>query len=130
MYSEKIITVCNAVYFRLCIDLMHIPPPVTAEGFDGSHHPRFAECLDKCHTSAFQRFDYYYNYNKMFYFSVTKSNENHYHHHYHHQQPKQCHCDIQYNQLFVNLLTITRAETRLSYLYAGSIPFIVVDCSW
>ena len=22
---------------------MHIPPPVTAEGFDGSHHPRFAE---------------------------------------------------------------------------------------
>ena len=23
---------------------MHIVPPVTAEGFDGSHHPRFAEC--------------------------------------------------------------------------------------
>ena len=23
---------------------MHILPPVTAEGFDGSHHPRFAEC--------------------------------------------------------------------------------------
>ena len=43
MYSENIITVCNAVYFRLCIDLMHILPPVTAEGFDGSHHPRFAE---------------------------------------------------------------------------------------
>ena len=41
---KKIITVCNAVYFRLCINLMHILPPVTAEGFDGSHHPRFAEC--------------------------------------------------------------------------------------
>ena len=26
-----------------CIGLMHILPPVTAEGFDGSHHPRFAE---------------------------------------------------------------------------------------
>ena len=44
IYSEKNITVCNAVFFRLCIDLMHILPPVTAEGFDGSHHPRFAEC--------------------------------------------------------------------------------------
>ena len=43
IYSEKIVTVCNAVYFRFCIDLMHILPPVTAEGFDGSHHPRFAE---------------------------------------------------------------------------------------
>ena len=40
---KKIIAVCNAVYFRLCIDLMHILPPVTAEGFDVSHHPRFAE---------------------------------------------------------------------------------------
>ena len=38
--------VCNAVYFRLCIDLMHILPPVTAEGFDGSHHPRCAEWGD------------------------------------------------------------------------------------
>ena len=43
MYSEEIITVYNAVYFRLCTDLMHILPPVTAKGFDGSHHPRFAE---------------------------------------------------------------------------------------
>ena len=74
IYSDNIITVCNAVYFRLCIDRMHILPqgleayfnmhkytelltfltkiriseykhlpPVTAEGFDGSHHPRFAE---------------------------------------------------------------------------------------
>ena len=42
--SEKNITVCNAVYFRLCIDLMHITPPVTAGGFDGFHHPRCAEC--------------------------------------------------------------------------------------
>ena len=25
---------------------MHILPPVTAEGFDGFHHPRFAECLE------------------------------------------------------------------------------------
>ena len=36
--------VCNAVSIRLCNDLMHITPPVTAEGFDGSHHPRCAEC--------------------------------------------------------------------------------------
>ena len=35
--------VCDAVYFRLCMDLMHITPPVTAEGFGGSHHPRYAE---------------------------------------------------------------------------------------
>ena len=31
--------VCNAVCFRLCIDM----PPVTAEEYDGSHHPRYAE---------------------------------------------------------------------------------------
>ena len=31
IYSEKNIIVCNVVYFRLCIDLMHILPPVTAE---------------------------------------------------------------------------------------------------
>ena len=43
IYPEKILTVCNAVYFRLCIDLMHITPSVTAEGFDVSHHPRYAE---------------------------------------------------------------------------------------
>ena len=43
IYSEKSPTVCNAVYFRLCINLMHILPTVTAEGFDGYHHPRFAE---------------------------------------------------------------------------------------
>ena len=43
IYSEKNKAVRNAVYFRLCIDLMHILPPVTAEGFDGSHRPRFAE---------------------------------------------------------------------------------------
>ena len=36
--------VCNAVYFRLCTDLVHITPPVTVEGYDGSHHPRCAEC--------------------------------------------------------------------------------------
>ena len=35
----------NAVYLRLCIDLMHITPPVKAEGYDGSNHPRCAECL-------------------------------------------------------------------------------------
>ena len=40
---KTIITVCNAVYLRLCIDLMHITPPVTAEEYDGSHHPRCAE---------------------------------------------------------------------------------------
>ena len=37
---------------RLCIDLMHITrsmhitPPVTAEGYDGFHHPGCAECYD------------------------------------------------------------------------------------
>ena len=31
IYSDKIITVCNAVCFQLCIDLIHILPPVTAE---------------------------------------------------------------------------------------------------
>ena len=42
---EYILTgVCNAVYFRLCIDLMHILPQVTAKGNDGSHYPRCAEC--------------------------------------------------------------------------------------
>ena len=29
--------------FTSGIDLMHILPPVTAEGFDGSHHPSYAE---------------------------------------------------------------------------------------
>ena len=43
IYSEKILMVCNAVFFRLCIDLMYITPPVTAEGYDGSHQPRYAE---------------------------------------------------------------------------------------
>ena len=41
---KKNLTVRNAVYFRLCINLMHISLPDTAEGFDGSHHPRYAEC--------------------------------------------------------------------------------------
>ena len=40
---KKIITVCNAVYFRLCIDLMHITPSVTAWGYDGFYHPKYAE---------------------------------------------------------------------------------------
>ena len=31
IYSIKITVVCNEVYFRLCIDLMHIAPPVTAD---------------------------------------------------------------------------------------------------
>ena len=31
---KKILTVCNAVYFRLKIELMHITPPDTAEGYD------------------------------------------------------------------------------------------------
>ena len=45
VYSERNLTdVCNPVYFRLCIDLMHITLAVTAEGSDGSHHPRYAEC--------------------------------------------------------------------------------------
>ena len=44
IYSEKKKKKRNAVYFQLCIDLMHITPPVTAEGYDGSHQPRYAEC--------------------------------------------------------------------------------------
>ena len=47
IYSEKILSVCNAVYFWLCIDLMHITPPVIAEGFDGSHQPRYAKWLSQ-----------------------------------------------------------------------------------
>ena len=43
--------VCSSVYCRLCIDLMHILPPVTAEGLDGSHHPKFAECWPPCITT-------------------------------------------------------------------------------
>ena len=31
---------------RYTSDLMHITPPVTAEGHDGFHHPRCAECYD------------------------------------------------------------------------------------
>ena len=34
--------VCHLVYFQLCIDLMHILPQVTAYGYDGFHHPRYA----------------------------------------------------------------------------------------
>ena len=78
LYTEKIMTVCNAVYagrkkiitvrnaiyFRLCIDLMHILPQVTAEGFDGSHHPRFAEWTeifthDQIQNAAFMAFEYF-----------------------------------------------------------------------
>ena len=52
MYSEKNLTgACNPEYFRLRIDLTHINPPVTVEGFDGSHHPRYAEC--HIHTKNF-----------------------------------------------------------------------------
>ena len=37
-----------------CIDLMHIFSPVTPEGFDGSHHPRCAECkIDVTQTLEF-----------------------------------------------------------------------------
>ena len=45
IYPEKNVTVCNVVYFRLCIDLVHITPPVTAEVFDGNHHPKYAKCI-------------------------------------------------------------------------------------
>ena len=34
--QKKIVTVCSAVFFRLCIYLMHITPPVTAEGYVGA----------------------------------------------------------------------------------------------
>ena len=43
IYSEKFITVNNAVYFWLCINLMHITQPVTVEGYDGSHHSMYAD---------------------------------------------------------------------------------------
>ena len=33
----------NPVYFRLCIDLMHITPSVIAKGSDGSHQTRYAQ---------------------------------------------------------------------------------------
>ena len=35
--KKSLTGVYYAVYFRLCIDLMHITPPVTAERYDGSH---------------------------------------------------------------------------------------------
>ena len=44
IYSAKNLTVCNVVYFRLCINLMPITPPVTAEGYGASRHPRYAKC--------------------------------------------------------------------------------------
>ena len=34
-------------------DLVHITSPVTAEGFDGSHHPRFAEWIDSKRGSRY-----------------------------------------------------------------------------
>ena len=43
IFYEKSKGICSAVYFRLGIDLKHITPPVTAEGYDGSHHQRCAE---------------------------------------------------------------------------------------
>ena len=44
--TKNLNRVCHAVYFRLCINLMHITPPVTAEGYVGFHHLRCAECYD------------------------------------------------------------------------------------
>ena len=41
---KRNVTVCNAIYFRLCIDLMHITEPVADVGHDSSHHPRYTEC--------------------------------------------------------------------------------------
>ena len=41
--TKNLTGVCNGVYFQLCIDLMHITPPVTAKGYDGSRHPRYAK---------------------------------------------------------------------------------------
>ena len=55
IYFENIITVCNAVFFRLCIDLINILPPVTTEGLDGSHHPRFAECMLRVTTGGIDK---------------------------------------------------------------------------
>ena len=46
----------TALYFQKCIDLRHIYPPDTADGFDGSHHPRYAECskvINTCHIYPF-----------------------------------------------------------------------------
>ena len=43
--TKNLTKVCNVVYFRLCIDLMNITPPFTAEGYDGSLHPRYAEWI-------------------------------------------------------------------------------------
>ena len=40
--------VCNAVYCRLCIELMHKTLPVPAEGYDGSHHLKYAQCWRAC----------------------------------------------------------------------------------
>ena len=55
IYSEKKLTVCNAVFFRLCVDLMHVTPTVTAEGYDDSHHPRCTECESDIDLLKFHR---------------------------------------------------------------------------
>ena len=43
LIPKKNLTLRNAVYFRFYINLIHITPPDKAEGYDGSHHPRYAE---------------------------------------------------------------------------------------
>ena len=35
---------CNVVYFQLCISLMYIRPPFSADGYDSSHYLKYAEC--------------------------------------------------------------------------------------
>ena len=66
LFGKNNITICNAVYFWLCVDLMHITPPVTAEGYDGSRitqgMPNVGiawQLFDGSHTSE-QSLKYFY----------------------------------------------------------------------
>ena len=54
--KKKTLTeLCNAVYFRLNVDLIHVTPQVKTEEYDSSHHPSYAECgrvtREKCQDS-------------------------------------------------------------------------------
>ena len=72
--TRNLTGVCNAVYFRLCIDLMHILPPVTAAGFDGSHHPGCAECTgnDVINDVMTLTFPVIYSSNKILIYKLSK----------------------------------------------------------
>ena len=73
--KKKILTgICYPVYFRLCIDLMDITPSVTAEGFDDSDHPRYAEWKNPANQPVNQSISHLINQsiNQSIYTSVDR----------------------------------------------------------